>query len=784
MKLTPIRHNTGVGLIEVLVATVVVAFGLLAVGSLQGDLMGGSRSNKTRAEAQALANTKIEQLRDTIERTGTSGYEALASSTANESITGVTETFSRGWTITNQTNPERKQVSVTVCWSDGCGTTANPDNRVAAQSVIAFDGLGNSSRAAGGAGDGTASTMGGPSTKAGSSDEITETIKLTTPGTPGTVITVDGKTYIVDDNPLKASRAYLCGDGSLGLTAFENGLYTRRVDHDGVSGNEAIELYEKVVISEIEYCMPKVRFNGGVIIPIRGMVYSAATTGTGQNVTWLDAKMFTFNATESGTYCVFNPAPGTRNAPYVCYIGGNCTGFAGTVSNDVTACPGSIAAAKVGPGGWRGKVGLLGVAGTSNDFKNVCFAEELVGAPATLDSARNYFTRRGGLNEGINKPYDCHNFLIVNGKSTEKRIHDECKAQAAEIAGLILASKEIKRDIASGNNVFDPVVDTNSCEGAEPTAYTITGTITGADTAPTVTIYDGLLASPVACASVTTAAYTCTITTTSHSAVMSGVYNNQPVSCSISLSPDQASPAGCLLAFQPLPVYTITGRITAPSAAAANAVSVKVADGTNEIDCTNDTYADGYSTYTCVISTATTTDGIDIKATAASGYSVTTGNEATPSVHHIPTLSGSTSTIDGYALGYNFTASVVPVYTISGSVHLNGNNVDNITTVAISVNIGTGSCTISPPNGGWKKNTTGTYSCTVTGNMSNALTMAISPTCSNTKVGNTNAFKKYTLSANGVTPTTGTGQLMIDLGTVNSNQSDITITITESTETC
>ena len=78
------KNSTGIGLIEVLITTVVVAVGLLAVASLQGDLIGGSRSNKTRAEAQALANTKIEQLRDTIEKANATGYTALASSTANE----------------------------------------------------------------------------------------------------------------------------------------------------------------------------------------------------------------------------------------------------------------------------------------------------------------------------------------------------------------------------------------------------------------------------------------------------------------------------------------------------------------------------------------------------------------------------------------------------------------------------------------------------------------------------------------------------------------------------
>ena len=100
MKLThSIKNSAGIGLIEVLITTVVVAVGLLAVASLQGDLLSGSRGNKTRAEAQALANTKIEQLRDTIQKAGTTGYNALASSAANESIGGITETFTRSWTV-------------------------------------------------------------------------------------------------------------------------------------------------------------------------------------------------------------------------------------------------------------------------------------------------------------------------------------------------------------------------------------------------------------------------------------------------------------------------------------------------------------------------------------------------------------------------------------------------------------------------------------------------------------------------------------------------------------
>lgn len=766
MMTFPIKHSAGIGLIEVLVTTVVVAVGLLAVASLQGNLMGGSRNNKTRAEAQSLANTKIEQLRDSIEKTGASGYDALASSTANESIAGVTETFSRSWTVTDQTGPERKQISVTVNWGDG-----SVENQVAVQSIIAFDSLGSSLLAAKGSGDGAGAAMSGPSTNAESSDEIAETIKLATPGTPGALVTVDGKTYIVADDPNKASRAYGCADSGLSLTAFENDLYTRRTDFDGVAGNEAIELFEKVVIGEVEYCIPRIRYNGGVIIPIRGVVHSAATDGNGNNATWLDVSLFTFNATESGTYCVFNPDVGTRSAPYVCYIGGNCTGFAGTFSDDVTACPGSISAAKVGPGGWRGKVGLLGVAA---EGKNVCFAEELAGAPSTLDTARNYFTRNAGLNEGINKPYSCHDFLIINGKTTEAKVHQECVAQADTIAGFILASKDIRRDI-SGANIFDPVVDTTYCAGAAGIAYTITGTVTGASTAPLVNVADGISSSD--CTALQES-YTCAITTITNSVTISGVYNNQPVSCNLALASSTPSPTGCTLAFTSLPTYTITGHISAPTADAANAVSLKVIDDANKVNCVNDGSgysANGYNIYNCTISTATTTSGIAIEATAASGYSVT------PTTYLIPTLSGLGGSIVVPSTANDFVAAVTPMYTISGSISL-GTNVDNLTSVTTAVNTDTGSCTITPPGGGWKKNTAGAYSCTVYAG-SNSLTVAISPTCSNTKNGNTPAFKKYTMSSTGATSTTGTGQLVIDLGTVSGNQTK-NITVAESTTGC
>lgn len=472
------KNSAGIGLVEVLVATLVVAVGLLAVASLQGDLIGGSRNNKTRAECQTLANTKMEELRDTIEN---SGYTALASSTSNESIAGVTDTFNRWWLVTDETSPVRKRVRVKVCWADGCNATnPNLENRCVVQSVIAFNGVGNSVLAAKGSGAGTGNIVGGPSLNAESSDEITESIVLPSAATPGSVTTFNGKTYIVQDNGLHGSRADLCSGYTPALTAFEietnlrTNLYTRRVNYDAVAGDEAIELYEQVVAAGSDYCIPRVRYNGGVIIPIRGTVYSP-TAG-------LSVSLFTFNATESGTYCVFKPVVNATSAPYVCYVGGNCQGYTGTTSMEVTSCPGSIAAAKEGAGGWRGKVGLLGVAVSSgNDGKNVCFAEEVAGTPVTLDSGRNYYTRNAGLNEGINKPYNCHDFLIIDGQTTEARVHTECLAKTSVISAISgfqsLASKTIQRDLL-GANIFDPITDITHCPGSS--SHTLVVTLTGA----------------------------------------------------------------------------------------------------------------------------------------------------------------------------------------------------------------------------------------------------------------------------------------------------------------
>ena len=755
------QTNSGIGLIEVLITTVVIAVGLLAVASLQGNLIGGSRDNKTRAEAKALADSKIEELRDTVVKTG---FDALASSPSPESIGGVTENFNRSWVITDQTSPERKHVSITVCWPAGACT----DN-VIVQSEIAYDDVGNAAKNLKDAQTAGTTLPGGPSTNAESSDEITETKELPD-GDPGTYVqdTADqNKIWIRADSRIMGEAAYVCS--SLNVNLFENDLYTRRVNHDGISGNEAIELYEKVTIDEVAYCIPRIRFNGGVIIPIRGTVHSGATASQ-HSTTYLDVNLFTFNASETGAYCVFKPETGAKSAPYTCYVGGNCTGFTCSDStpcndDDVTKCPtgDNKASAIVGPGGWRGKVGLLGIAGPSNDFRNVCFQEEIASAPATLDTARNYYSLRNNINEGINKPYSCHDFLIINGQQTLAKIHSECVDQANAIGGFTLTSKNIVRTIASGNNIYDPVVDTSSCVGSTGTAYSITGTIAGiSDGTPTVTVTDG--ATTNTCLASSTS-YTCAITTTTNSLTIAGVYNNQPVSCILA----PPSNSGCTLTFATLPEYTITGHLLGGSLEITDEVILEVNDGVNSVPCVkNDDYENNARTYTCTISTASTT-GVVINATAPTGYAVL------PDTYDLGTLSGTTSSIVVPTPTNDFVVSLIPSHTVSGNITLD----NKVSLESLTVGVTYGGCGLTAPGSGiWSTNSTGSYTCIVyigTDYPNNNLTFTISPPCSN---------KKYGISASsGESGDLGSGRLTIS---VTNLISDVTknISVYESSTNC
>jgi hypothetical protein len=506
------------------------------------------------------------------------------------------------------------------------------------------------------------------------------------------------------------------------------------------------------------------------MIPIRGIVHSGVNTGTNNNPVYLDVNLFTFNASESGAFCVFNPGAGVKSAPYVCYVGGNCKYGPAGATTAVTECPNpAVASAKVGPGGWRGKVGLLGVAAQGAQGRNVCFSEEIGGTPLTLDTARNYYTRNAGLNEGLNRPYSCHDFLIIDGRSTNKAVHDECVKQANAIGGFSLASKTIQRDI-SGNNVFDPITNVDFC-GAIGTNYTITGTITNANSPPTVKVTDGISINPC---TATSTSYTCLIKTALTSVTISGLYVAETQTCTVSsLSSSSPSPSGCALNFTATsnPTYTVNGYVNGTSTATAAVSLTMSGGGTCTVNSTYDT-VNLRRTYSCLLTTLAST------ASATITPSVTVYGTVTPDTAQTVLLPGTTQTLPGS----DFTATDVATYTISGTISIDS-GVGELETntspkktylASVTAAVDTGTCSLT---GTHVEGTSDSYSCTVPAG-ANRLSITLSSMCTTTG----NGGKKYEM-VSGTTSTLGTGTLVIDLGTVGANATK-NITVSKSNTNC
>lgn len=115
-------HDAGFALLEVLVTLLILAGGLLALSKFQGTLMQNSSVARQRTEAVMLGQQKIEDLRSFEVMSTATGKLAYADiATGSDSISATTATFTRSWTVTANTNPTYKNITMAVSWSDSRG---------------------------------------------------------------------------------------------------------------------------------------------------------------------------------------------------------------------------------------------------------------------------------------------------------------------------------------------------------------------------------------------------------------------------------------------------------------------------------------------------------------------------------------------------------------------------------------------------------------------------------------------------------------------------------------
>ena len=492
-NLSGLYHKEGgFGLLEVLITTVVVAFGLLAVGAMQGGFMSSSSDLKARSEALKLAEAKIEEFRNQASK---ADYDAIASSTSNESVNGVNAAFSRSWTVTPDSAPDRRKITVAVAWGAG-----GADETVNLTSQITFSDASKSVNYATGGN--------GLSGQAPSPNNVSSVVS-------------DVKFKSSDINDVSLND----GSGLSQYTDSDGDTYLVKPTTPDADGNDLQAV---------------IKFQGGVILSIKGAVY-LGTVGTGATPTvTLTATADYPIAFSDLAYCVF-PVPSTTS-DYICYFGGDCT-------DGGNGCPADISEFDAVQGGWYGRVGLIETASANFQNKKVCFGEDVAGTgiETAATTARTYVTRVVDASndltgsQGINQSFECQNFLIVEKRGSSYPCSTFSDYTIPSTSNkLAIASSSVERVLSESqqNTVLVP----NASQCGATTKYVVTGSITGTEREQVSVVIDRN-----AClVSVSNDVYTyiCTIETTSSSTTITALGGGaSPATQTISLSASQITGA-------------------------------------------------------------------------------------------------------------------------------------------------------------------------------------------------------------------------------------------------
>lgn len=525
MKQLTSPPQKGIGLIEVMVTTVVVAVGLLALASLLGGLMSGSGDNKTRAEALVLAERKIEDLRNNIT---IAGYNAIpdnapvpgtcatipgtCASIAGTcpsfagtcaSIAGTNAFFTRTWTISDigSTTPNRKRISVQVSWdSHNNPDVVEADEKVNVTTEMAWiDPAASALLSTINSASGTPAV---PSPRQNASEDVASQKVIGSP-----TVSIQGGETAGTSLTLTVSVPNPSGGANLNVIIKQ----IAPGSHFYATADSTLFFVPPGVIAvflcgDSGTCTYIQNHFGGVPLRISGSVFSTSGNGLANiRVAWTSSEV---HSCYQGTP-VRNPSSGTLiydSMPYECVFAGNCNATADGVNRcypDSAVSDAQINLRNVGPGGEFGDVGLTGLVDQGGNREQVCFLEDTADPASSVLLATsggnvlndNYLfpvtkrfyavrkvKRNNSINrqtsEGINRPYTNHNFLII-ARGTGGSANQKCNLTATD-RGIQLAPRQIIRTL--NENAPNAVAAESAYSVTPATAKTYTGAVTGSAT--------------------------------------------------------------------------------------------------------------------------------------------------------------------------------------------------------------------------------------------------------------------------------------------------------------
>ncbi len=496
MNMKFLKQN-GIGLLEVLIALLVLSIGLLALAKFEGVLLSSSGSNKAKAEAIGIAQQEIEMIR--YAATNTADFQAIPAAPADKVINGTNAQYTVDVDLDDPAVNTLINVIVDVRWVDATGTADN----ITLMSEISLQDI---QKSAFNTNDSAAIAV--PSPRQSASEDVKPASQTVDPNdvispteTPlparGTVATDLSRasklaeTFVVnstDDTPVPYTLTAIADDSRYYNTYFGD-------------GNLAVYVCDSIALGGCRYIQ---NHFGGISLSTSGKIFSAKNTNNNlSNITpvWSSSEV---TACYRGT--VTQTGLGVNRVwtmPYECVYAGNCKDSVASCQQGVTAA--DVTAKGVGSGGEFGNLGLIGLDG-SNGGDQVCYLEgtsdwnnsknvlsgkydSLPGGQKQYNesylfpvTARSYVTRRMLSNgeersEGINKSYRNHNFLLVNRTNNADQYKNCYEAVTSEPLTYVLAPRNIVR-IRTDNPATNPVEATYTFNGTMP-AVTVKTTWSG-----------------------------------------------------------------------------------------------------------------------------------------------------------------------------------------------------------------------------------------------------------------------------------------------------------------